>query len=562
MSYQQISYDMCRLYLEDLGHALTDELSSKVLGYLRARDLARLTTCTSLFDSHCHGVGVLRSLMQVEAFFKKNAVFSDSERCSRAAAESFDSAERKCRRTNRRLSWFYSKRERLAPDLRCYLEKVEAYIHSVLGPFEPFLEELPSLIKVTSGATATRSRRNSLPYLKVSKRLSCPARAMPYLRSLSRYFGYGDLSLRHSCVNRVEFVPKNWKTYRTIACEPGGALPLQLAFDTYCKRRLRRKGIDLSDQFRNQELARVGSIDGSLATIDLSAASDTLSKAVVAWFFPEPWYNFLDSVRSPLGKVGDKTLVYEKFSSMGNGSTFSIETLVFAACCYAVGSRAFSVYGDDIIIETELVQKLIALLSFLGFTVNSEKSYFSGSFRESCGSHYYAGTNVTPFYIRDDFRRKPDLCHVVNGLASVSVPGGKLWKFLLNLVEENHLPLVPYNCDSTSGIFVDTSTAYSLGLIRWKRVKLQRGSARSVGELVFKSYRSKDRTRLVQDSRTLFLWHLDASRSAMREIAIVRSRITITTHRYVRDWVSWVAPARVVPLHLYWWSELLVPTRG
>jgi hypothetical protein len=60
---------------------------------------------------------------------------------------------------------------------------------------------------------------------------------------------------------------------------------------------------------------------------------------------------------------------------MGNGYTFTIETLVFAAICKSIGSRQFSVYGDDIIIETELYEPLVEMLSYLGFEVNKEKSH-------------------------------------------------------------------------------------------------------------------------------------------------------------------------------------------
>jgi hypothetical protein len=93
-------------------------------------------------------------------------------------------------------------------------------------------------------------------------------------------------------------VPKNWKTFRTIACEPDGALPFQLAFDTFAKRRLRARGINLSDQSRNQLLAKEGSINGSLATIDLSSASDTVAFNTVALLFPTEWFDVLNAFRS------------------------------------------------------------------------------------------------------------------------------------------------------------------------------------------------------------------------------------------------------------------------
>jgi hypothetical protein len=224
-----------------------------------------------------------------------------------------------------------------------------------------------------------------LPFRKVKEQGTTTPGLVPYCEALGKYYGQNDLSVIPSNVNRVEFVPKSWKTDRTIACEPEWALPLQLAFDSYVKRRLRKRGIDLSDQTRNQRLAYEGSISNNYSTIDLSAASDTVSYNTVAWLLPRPWFLYLARARSSFGRVslnGDY-IKYAKFSSMGNGATFCLETLIFASACYAVGSRTFSVYGDDIIIEPKHVPDLLALLAFLGFSVNREKSHIDGPFLKS-----------------------------------------------------------------------------------------------------------------------------------------------------------------------------------
>lgn len=544
METKQISYDVCRLYLQD-NRALLGPLYDIILGFLRNRDIEKLSSTSSLFAEHCNTAEMDKVLRQIEAFFKKNAAFVNDQLCRSAAMASFQKSELRCRITNRRLDHYFVHRDRLDPDMNKWLSRCESFIRRALGPFHKFMEEIPYLIRVTDGATSTRSRRQSLPYLKVSKKLMCSEGSKAYLQALSQYYGYGSLRLERCSLNRVETVPKNWKTHRTIACEPTGNMPLQLAFDSYAKRRLRRYGVDLKFQSRNQEMARLGSIDNSFCTIDLKNASDTVSFNTVAWLFPDPWFRYLNDVRSTHYKGAFGYGLYSKFSSMGNGSTFCIETLVFASACYAVGSKQFVVYGDDIVIEGELFEDLCRILRFLGFVINQDKSFSNGPFRESCGKHWWKGIDVTPFYLRWETGMKPEFCHVINGLVALN-PFGALADFCFDLVSKLRLPLVPFNDQSTSGIFVDVRSAYALKILR-----------RSSWVTKYRSYLPKMRKRYVGDSRTLFLWYLDSLRLKNRSLdsPLVRSWIPLTEHRYVRKWVCWRMPTGSTPDHLYWWSD-------
>lgn len=81
--------------------------------------------------------------------------------------------------------------------------------------------------------------------------------------------------------NRVVTVPKNSKTDRVIAIEPGINLWFQKGIGKMIGRRLRRYGLDLKTQERNQQLALIASVRGDLATVDFSSASDSISAAVV-----------------------------------------------------------------------------------------------------------------------------------------------------------------------------------------------------------------------------------------------------------------------------------------
>lgn len=64
-------------------------------------------------------------------------------------------------------------------------------------------------------------------------------------------------------------VEKNSVIDRVACKEPELNMFCQKAVGDFFRSRLRRVGVDLNDQKVNQELARIGSIDGSLATLDL-----------------------------------------------------------------------------------------------------------------------------------------------------------------------------------------------------------------------------------------------------------------------------------------------------
>jgi hypothetical protein len=73
---------------------------------------------------------------------------------------------------------------------------------------------------------------------------------------------------------------------------------------------------------------------------------------------------------------------------MGNGFTFELMTLILLSLSRSLDSSA-SVFGDDIIIATDKSKRLIECLEAVGFTVNVDKTFTSGPFRESCGANYH-----------------------------------------------------------------------------------------------------------------------------------------------------------------------------
>lgn len=214
-------------------------------------------------------------------------------------------------------------------------------------------------------------------------------------------------------------VPKNAKTDRLISYEPHLNSALQLSAGEYIRGRLRRFGIDLDDQSTNRRLATESSLSGSLATIDLSMASDTLAYELVRSLLPEDWFHHLNRIRSANTIWPHGTMRNEKFASMGNGFTFELETLVFYSLAKAVDPSLrpgvnFAVYGDDIIVPTQLFDRLQRLLNYSGFSVNTKKSYSVSFFRESCGAYAFGGRSIVVPRLRPERKLEHQLRVVCN----------------------------------------------------------------------------------------------------------------------------------------------------
>jgi len=225
-------------------------------------------------------------------------------------------------------------------------------------------------------------------------------------------------------------VPKNSEIDRVAVKEPDLNMFCQKGVGAFLRKRLKRLlRIDLDDQSRNQKLARIGSIDGSLATLDLSSASDLISDGLVRALLPAPWFDLLDDIRSSTVVVDGTPIEVNMFSSMGNAFTFELETLIFwslaNAVAYLTGTKGtVSVYGDDIIVPTSIAGLLAKVFAYFGFKVNTKKSFWTGRFRESCGKHWHSGTDVTPFYVREPIKHMNRLIHFLNRLrAWAAMPG-------------------------------------------------------------------------------------------------------------------------------------------
>ncbi len=225
--------------------------------------------------------------------------------------------------------------------------------------------------------------------------------------------------------SRVTAVPKTLKTPRIIAIEPtcmqyaqqSVAEPLVELLETDS---VSRHFVGFTDQVPNQQLARIGSRDQSLATLDLSEASDRVSNQLVEIML-NGYTHLRDAVESSRSLQADVpvhgVIRLNKFASMGSALCFPIEAMVFTTAVFmgieeSQGSRLTDrtiksmigrvrVYGDDIIVPVEYTQAVIGVLEALGFKVNQHKSFWNGNFRESCGKEYFRGVDVSVVKLRE-----------------------------------------------------------------------------------------------------------------------------------------------------------------
>jgi hypothetical protein len=245
--------------------------------------------------------------------------------------------------------------------------------------------------------------------------------------SLSRLHGENYFVMQSG--NAIVTVPKNSKTDRVIAIEPGINLWFQKAIGSMIRRRLRRFGIDLNTQETNRRLAYLASrhsLSGDeskqIATVDFSSASDSISREVVRELLPARWYQLLDSCRSKVGTLPNGQVVkWEKFSSMGNGFTFELESLIFFCAAWVckdfVGAEGeISVFGDDVILPMSAFSLFSEFSNFLGFKVNLSKSCSTGYYRESCGSYFFSGLDCKPLFLKEKLSEIETVYKLANGI--------------------------------------------------------------------------------------------------------------------------------------------------
>lgn len=297
--------------------------------------------------------------------------------------------------------------------------KAREVISSILGETPP--EDILSSGTHTFGASTRIGRGPQAAFFKhVGKaHVTTAASGLFCLAYQNSLMATQELELQESSV--MFTVPKSSEIDRVACKEPEINMLLQRCVGSFIRKRLKtRANISLNDQRINQRLARDAYHD-SLATIDLSSASDSITRQLVVSLLPVDWWFLLDRIRVHTTIIDGEIHELEMFSSMGNGFTFELESLLFyalmRAICWASGTKGrISVFGDDLIMPSSIAARFARVMSWFGFIVNTKKSHWTGGFRESCGEHYHYGRTVTPFYLRAPVRKKSDIIRLLNRL--------------------------------------------------------------------------------------------------------------------------------------------------
>nr|UJQ85091.1 MAG: hypothetical protein 3 [Leviviridae sp.] len=252
------------------------------------------------------------------------------------------------------------------------------------------------------------------------------------------WFGSGLLDWDHDYSkeeppSRLLLVPKTFKGPRIICCEPIAHQWMQQALWGWIEQRVRDtflgKSLFFRDQGRSRQLAVQASHDQSLCTIDLSAASDRVSTRLVEYLLQgSEILDGLHACRSRdltqnISEEHPKRITLKKFAPMGSATTFPIQSIVFLiltthALRVSEGREddwsawkddfaRVTVFGDDIIAPNAAFSVIANLLTEVGLKVNSEKSFHTGLFRESCGIDAYNGVDVTPGYLLEKYNGSP-----------------------------------------------------------------------------------------------------------------------------------------------------------
>jgi len=235
------------------------------------------------------------------------------------------------------------------------------------------------------------------------------------------------------------FVPKTISAMRSICREPAVIMYFQQALRYELEECIKsgplRRFIELRDQALNQKACAFGSYTGMIDTLDLTAASDSVPWALVKTVFPAWMVKKMYATRSKTVKLPSGEIVaIHKFAPMGSAVCFPTQCIIYTLVgireylLKLVGPRWKSVvrdvpsfeefwdrhvyrdpypginmlqplrvFGDDILCDEHITEDVIHVLTSLGFQVNVEKS-FTGNVasRESCGSYYWNGEDVTP----------------------------------------------------------------------------------------------------------------------------------------------------------------------
>lgn len=354
-----------------------------------------------------------------------------------AAVRTFWSSESQCCATNVRLDRFIGNKGPFEASDEPVVQFISAWRKNV----SKVLGKPPSRLDPCYSQGSTLSDKGLYTTIP-DKMLSRPTLYTRSSTTVAPHFEGTELDRTAMFVraNRFFTVPKDSQKDRGCCVEASQNISLQLAVGKWLKRRYRKVyEVDLRfAEALHRDLAQLASITGSHATIDLSNASDTVANKLVKLVLPDDWWVLLNSLRAPCTVLDGKTVWLEKFSSMGNGFTFELETILFRTLCETIGCGPTTlVFGDDIIVPSDTSAAVIAALRFFGFTPNEKKTFCEGPFRESCGGDFFMGAPVRAYYMKELPDEPQKWLSVANGLRSIDPDLVRLhaaWRFCVDQV--------------------------------------------------------------------------------------------------------------------------------
>lgn len=403
------------------------------------------------------GIYKYKADAQALAIVNKSAIIDLGVDTQKAAEMALIVSEQVNSATNKRLRPILALGSQLALPRSCDNKRVP---YSILNNARDYLANLlgPAVVdwqlQFTGGATATvRGTEEKLLVNKITQKPSITRPAlMHFYNAIWRDPAAYAFAVHHCLIgddNRlildnfeiideevIDFVPKNWKTDRLICLQATLNMSLQKNAADHMKRRLKLiDGVDLGmvpEEHKNY--VQNGRFRGyDISTIDLKAASDRISTELVRYLLPVDWFMLLDQLRHrkwdapKRPELSSLSEFPERFSAMGNGFTFELETLVFRAICYGVlkslGLRtsAFSVFGDDIIVPTAAARDLVDVLAFLGFETNAQKTFIDSPFLESCGHDVFYNVHCRPVYLKDFDKGLRGLYEFLNRIRAIAL---------------------------------------------------------------------------------------------------------------------------------------------
>lgn len=363
----------------------------------------------------------VRSLRQILGLFGKKFELPSDKR-SKAAVDSFFKLEEELRESRKRIHGALDRDFRLV---------TEVLFQPVFSKSQKDLDALD----FRHGPGSTADRAFGIPKYSAVKAGWTSRLDRVFDVGQVAYLNYSDLadSPRHSMIPpkhepsmKVVLVPKTAKTPRTIAMEPTvmqwvqqgilASLSLRVSESEYSR------NCSWNDQTRNRELAKLGSVDRSLATLDLSEASDRLHLSVVSFMLKNypSLRRAVFACRTTTANFEGRVSRLEKFAPMGSAMCFAFESMAFYAMAVLGVARSrrgtshirvsdvtnaasnVSVYGDDIIVPTDCALSVVDCLESFGLKVNRRKSFWTGEFRESCGGDFFRGHDVSIARVRRD----------------------------------------------------------------------------------------------------------------------------------------------------------------